>query len=128
MVSQQDARVTHSGLADLQARVLAISPERWNSNPSASATELLVWAWLGQVVARLYSGTQSKDIDVAAEATIQALTSVKPCSASLRLTCARYLLGVAESTLSDGWFGRLDALAAAAIGDADVSDQYAKDE
>ena len=132
MVCIQDARETYVGLAELQRRVLGSPTDQWAADPASDDVEkqrvCLAWACLGRAIAGMYASAVEIDVGEAAEDTLRALAAMDQASPALRLTCARYLLGVAEVTASASWFGRLDALAAAAMSSASESDRVARDE
>lgn len=134
MICIQDARETCAGLDDLQRRVLARveddPPELARDTGHPSHDECIAWALLGSVIATLFSAatTTSVGITEAGEATLRALAKLEGSPPRVRLTFARYLLGVAALGSSDSLLGRLDAVAAAAIKDATSIDRVACDE
>jgi DNA-binding SARP family transcriptional activator len=132
MICIQDARETYAGLADWQQQALACSRERWPASAATTVSnldnELLTWAWLGQLAASLFSGSQPTLIENNAEALMRWASTDESISASTVLICTRYLLGVAEVSASQSWLGRIDALAASALARSSDDDRFARDE
>lgn len=132
MVCIHDARETYAGLAELQQRVLALNADCWLDQQVATLPheeeQCLLWTRLGRLIAGLFTAAVAFDPDRAAEETMQALAAAGRVSLALRLTCARYLLGVAEMSASQSWLGRIDALAESAVEQAAAADCFARDE